>query len=152
MKKHITLFGVFAVLLSVVAFVSPAYALVSEVSATPRNWETDSYLLSVSTNAAQGGIAFHVTVTAKRFDIEANSWAGLEIMTPKLFSVTYSKPAIQVALEKGERVWKADFTVSRESLNNPDLYFAFRVPYDPKKISMPDSYVFQIRLQDFAKP
>jgi hypothetical protein len=57
---------------------------------------------------------------------------------------------------KEKRIWKADFTVSWESLKNPDFYFVFGVPvYDTingKRIPMPDEDIYQIRLQDFAKP
>ena len=137
------------------ALVSPACALVAEDPVSPRFLETDSYLLSVSTNAAQDGVAFHVTVTAKKFDIEANSWARLEIITHKSVTMTHSKPATPVTLVKAERVWKVDFIISREALNNPDLYFVFGVPYDPlngKQIPLPDAYIYQIRLQDSAKP
>jgi hypothetical protein len=137
------------------ALVSPACALVAEDPVSPRFLETDSYLLSVSTNAAQNGVAFHVTITAKKFDIEANSWARLEIITNKLVTMIHSKPAIPFTLEKAERVWKADFIIPREALNNPDLYFVFGVPYDPlngKQIPLPDAYIYQIRLQDSAKP
>jgi hypothetical protein len=86
----------------------------------------------------------------------------LEIITHKnsggglLVSSQPVTPAIQVALVKEKRIWKADFTVSWESLKNPDFYFVFGVPvYDTingKRIPMPDEDIYQIRLQDFAKP
>ena len=62
-----------------------------------------------------------------------------------------------VTLKRNGRIWKADFTVLRESLKNPDLYFVFEMtPYvmdkNGKRIPIPSAFMFEIKLQEFLKP
>lgn len=115
-----------------------------EYPVTPTNSDTYFYVFSVSTNATKSGIAFHVTVTGKKSEIETNSSVSLEVITRKnadgglTVSSRRVSPAIQIAVEKEKRTWKADFTVSRKVLENPDIYLVFSVPvYDDKRIPGP---------------
>ena len=143
--------------------VSSTCATTVELPVTSTNLDTYGYLFSVLPNAIRGDVTFHITITDKKYDIYPDSGASVCIVTHKklddgglLVSSQAVEPPIQVALEKGTRVWKADFAVSRELLKNPDAYFVFSVlahsTINGKIVPMPSLTCYQIRLQDFAKP
>lgn len=140
-----------------------------EISVTPTNLDTMLYSFTVSTNATHTGVAFHVTITHKRFDIYPDSIADVGTIAyteitnstarpspqpAKAASFERLKPAIPVALKKEKRIWTAEFTASHELLKNTNACFVFSVfAQDPKngnKAAPADLY--ELRLQDFAKP
>lgn len=132
-----------------------------EIPVTPTTLDTYFYIFSVSTNAAPGGIAFHVTMTAKTGDIDTNdSSAGLGTVTHTesggglLISSQPFESPIQVTLKKEKRSWTADFIVSDELLENPDLYFNFgflaHSIVHGKSIPMPSVTRYELRLEDFT--
>ena len=133
-----------------------------EIPVTPTSLDTYFYKFSVSTNAAQNGIAFHVTMTAKRTDIDTNdSSAGLEIVTHTktssgglLVSCQRLEPSLPVTLKKEKGIWTADFIVPSELLKNPDLYFNFNFlahrVVNGKSVPMPSVTRYEIRLEDFT--
>jgi hypothetical protein len=133
-----------------------------EIPVTPTSLDTYFYTFSVSTNATQGGIAFHMTMTAKRTDIDTNdSGADLEIVTHTktsngglLCSSQKLDSSISVTLKKEKHRWTADFIVPSELLENPDLYFSFNFlahrVVNGKSIPMPSVTRYEIRLEDFT--
>ena len=140
-------------------FIASARADSVEYPVTPTHLVKNGYVFSVSTNATQGRIAFHVIIAAKKIDVDPNCGAYLAIVTRKQaegsLTIAPVKPKIQVTLKKEKRIWKADFTVSPKLLKNPNVYFIFSVPaYDTiggKRIYMPAIDFYEIRLRDFAK-
>ncbi len=134
----------------------------AEIPVTPTGLDTYFYIFSVSTNATQGGIAFHVTMTAKTTDIDTNdSSAGLEIVTHTktsggglLVSCQPWEQSMPVTLRREKRSWMADFIVSSELLKNPNLYFNFgflaHSVVNGKSIPMPSVTRYEIRLEDFT--
>ena len=160
MFKNMHRLSITTVLWLVITFT--AWGTSMEIPVTPTSLDTYFYLFSVSTNTTQGGIAFHVTMTAKSTDINTNdSSAGLEIVTHTktssgglLVSCQSLEPSIPVTLKKEKRSWTADFIVSSELLKNPDLYFncsflAHRF-VNGKSIPMPSVTRYEIRLEDFT--
>ena len=144
------------------ALVLSAHGLIMEIPVTITNLDQSKYRFSVSTNAATGGVAFHVIVTAKKEDIHADSKAGLSIVTHtktgagERRSIERVKPEIPVSLKKDKRVWAADFTASFELLEQPGLCFVFsEIPHltvDDESIPMPSSAaLYEIKLRDFLK-
>jgi hypothetical protein len=132
-----------------------------EIPVTPASLDTYFYVFSVSTNATQGGMAFHVIMAAKTNDIDTNdSGAGLEVVTHTesggglLVMSQPLEPAIPVTLKKEKRLWTADFIVPPELLQNPDLYFHFgflaHEIINGKEIPMPSATNYELRLQDFT--
>jgi hypothetical protein len=142
---------------------SSASATMAEIPVTPASLDTGGYLFAVSTNAAGTNVIFHIQITSKNYDIYPDSGASVDVIARRhlddgglMVSSGAAEPAVQVHLEKGARVWKADFAVPRESLKNPDLYFVYGViahtTVNGKTIPMPSITSYQIKLQDFAKP
>jgi hypothetical protein len=145
------------------AFISSACAESMELSVTHTKLDTYFYVFSVFTNATRDGVAFHVTVTSKQYDIYPDSSAGVDMVIHKKLangglegSVGPVEPVIAVALKKEKRVWRVDFTVSRELLKNPDVCFIFRVQahdtINGKTVPMPSADFYELRLEDFTKP
>jgi len=154
------------------AFVPATRAMNSEILVTPTNLVTLLYSFSVSTNATDRGVAFHVTVTHRRFDIYPDSKAELGTIeykeitnsmarpTPGPLKVAYFnplKPRVRIALKKEKRVWTADFNASHELLKNTNVCFVFSVPGQQKSKNEADSAppatdLYELKLHDFAKP
>jgi hypothetical protein len=151
------------------SFVPPIFWLVIVLSApgtileirvTPNNLNKHPYGFTVSTNATRDGVAFHVAIAAKTEDIYPDSGAGLQTVTHKKdgrglhISSESLKPAVQIILKKERRVWQADFTVARDILKDPDVYFVFNVltheTIKGKSITMPSVDCYQMRLQEFV--
>ena len=139
-----------------------AHGLSVEIPITTTNLDQYKYVFSVSTNAATNGVAFHVTITAKREDVPSDSTAGLSIVTHtkdvdgSTHSIEAVKPAIQVMLKKDKRVWEADFTASFELLKKAGFCFVFtetaHTIIDGKSVAMPSADFYEIKLRDFLKP
>jgi hypothetical protein len=133
-----------------------------ELPVTPSSLDTYNYLFAVSTNAATNGVAFHITITAKRGDIDTNYCTahldtvrhddGTEIGPFKPEIPTATTPLITT---KQLRKWTVDFVVSHELLKNPELYFVFWeeavARADGKTIPMPAGTFYEICLMDFAR-
>src|ERR1022692_3631458 len=145
------------------AVVSSVRARSVELPVMPTNLDAYGYTFSVLTNATKDGVAFHVTITDKQYDIYPDSSADVDMVIHKKLadggmkgSVGPVTTAIPVALKKEKRLWTADFTVSRRLLKNPDAYFVFSVlahsTVNGKIIPMPSVTFYELRLQDFAKP
>ena len=155
-------------LLASLVFVSAARAMNTEIRVSPTNLDSLLYSFSVSTNATARGVAFHVTITHKRFDIYPDSSAeigtieykeitnNLSRPSPKpLKDATFKplKPKVRVALKKEKRVWTANFTASRELLNNTNVCFVFSVfAQDPKTNKTAPTDLYELKLHDFAMP
>jgi hypothetical protein len=130
-----------------------------EFSVTPTNLNLNRYAFSISNNAAQDEIAFHVTVSARSGDIPSDSTADFAIVTHSKdggTSIQGVKNAIRFTLKKGKRLWKTDFTVSHELLKTPGLCFVFtgiaHATIDGKSVAMPSADFYEIKLKDFVKP
>jgi hypothetical protein len=132
-----------------------------EIPITTTNLDQSEYRFSISTNAATGGVKFHVTVTSKKENIHADSKVGLSIRhTTKTrdgetHSITGVKPEIPVTMKKDRRVWEADFTVSYELLEKPGLCFVFteiaHTTIKGKCVAMPSADFYEVKLHDFLK-
>lgn len=143
------------------ALVLSARGLSVEIPVTTTNLDQYKYRFSISTNAATGGVAFHVIVTAKKEDIDADSEAGLSIVTHtktrdgETHSIVSVKPEIPLTVKKHKRVWEADFTVSFKLLKKPGLCFVFtefaHATIDGKSVGMPSADFYEIKLRDFLK-
>jgi hypothetical protein len=133
-----------------------------EFSVTPNNLNQYKYLFSVSTNATQDSVAFHLTVAAKTVDVPADMTAGLRMVRHTTIdgvdggSIQPVEPAIPVTLKKDRRIWQVDFTVANESLKHPGLCFVFVEPAHAmlggKSVAMPSVDFYEIKLLDFLKP
>jgi hypothetical protein len=151
----------FIALVILVGLASTATATMVEIAVTPTNLANDEFVFSVSTNIGQGAVVFDVSVTNTQADIFSDSTASVALIHHKRFpdgGLTISgempKPAIPVSLEKQARIWKAKFTVPRELLKDPDLFFSFSV-YEHGIINgklefMPSLTVYRMQLQDFS--
>ena len=138
-----------------------AHGLSVEIPVTATNLDQYKYRFAISTNAATNGVAFHVTITAKKEDIPSDSAVGLSIVTHtqdargSTHSIEGVKPTVEVRLKKDNRVWTADFTTSHELLKKPGLCLVFteitHTIVDGKRVSMPSADFYEIRLQDFLK-
>ena len=141
----------------------------AEIPVSPTNLNTLLYSFSVSTNATARGVVFRITITHRRFEIYPDSSAEIGTIEYKeitnnlarrspepLKDATFKplKSKVRVALKKEKRVWTADFTASRELLNNTNVCFVFSVfAQDPKtnKTATPAD-LYELKLHDFAKP
>jgi hypothetical protein len=153
----------FIALLVSLALASSTSATMVEIPITPTNLVGDKFVFSVSTNAVQGAVNFQVTVTNTQADIFSDSSASVALIHHERFpdggeeiSGEMPKPAIPVTTEKKARVWKAEFTVSRELLTDPDLFFSFGVfehaIINGRVVFMPSITEYRMKLQDFVKP
>jgi len=152
-----------AVILPIVWFASvlPTYGLSMEIPITPDSLGQGQCAFSISNNAVEDGVSFHVIITAKSSEIISNSTAGLSIVkhwantNGSSSEITGVKPAAKITLEKNNQIETADFTVTRELLKNPDLYFVFTVQhYDTlngRRIPASSADFYEIKLQDFLK-
>jgi hypothetical protein len=133
-----------------------------EIPVTPDALNQGDYVFSVTTNSVQDGVAFHVIITSKRYDILPDSGAHVDMVIHKQIanggieeSIGPVKPGIPISLKKENRVWTVDFTITREVLKNPEASFVFSVlgqlTVNGKVIEMPSVTFYELRLQDFAK-
>lgn len=137
-----------------------AHGMSVRIPITTNNLDQGRFVFAISTNSAANGIAFHVTITAKREDIPSDSQVDLWIVTRTkegggtTTSGEEVKPAVPVALKRGSRVWAADFTVSNDLLKKPGLCFAFtefaHSIIDGKSVARPSADYYQIQLRDFV--
>ena len=133
------------------------YGFSMEVPVTPNRLDVGGYGFSISSNATQDGTRFYVTVTAKG-DIPSECSLGLCKVThwTNGYSIESVKPAIRVALQKTNRVWKADFTVPRQLLRSPRLCCVFTEQQNDvvRGVSSPScsATFYTIKLRDFLKP
>lgn len=140
------------------ALTSSAFGFSMIIPVTTNNLNQPAYIFSISTNAAQDGVSFHVTVVAKVGDIPSECTVGLcKVTYLKDFrSIESAKPAIRVALQKTNRVWKADFTVPRQSLRSQRLCCVFTEQQSDVVggVSTPScsATFYAIKLRDFLKP
>jgi hypothetical protein len=143
------------------SLVSSAHGMGVEIPITPTNFDQYKYRFLISTNAATKGVAFPVTITAKKEDIHADSASSLSIVTHtqagggSMHSIAGVKPEIPITMKKSERVWQADFTVSKELLENPGFCFVFteiaHATIEGKSVAMPSADFYEIKLHDFLK-
>ena len=131
---------------------------------TRTNLDSYPYTFAVLTNATNGGVAFHVTITSKKSDIYPDSRVNVDRVIRRRgadgslegSSVGPVTPAIPVTLEKENRVWKADFTLPRELLADAGVCLVFseltHSTVNGKVVAMPSTTFYELRLQDFTKP
>ena len=131
------------------ALVLSAHGLSVEIPITTTNLDQYKYRFSIATNAAAGGVSFHIIVTAKKEDIPADSEASVANVThtKTRYGVASSmagvRPAIPVRVKTDKRVWEASFTVSHELLEKPGLCFVFTensqvtITMDGKSVPVP---------------
>src|ERR1700722_8776204 len=109
------------------ALVVAAFGRSMEIPVEPKALDQGAYVFSVSTNAVQGGVAFQVKISAKTGDIYTNCNIGVSIVTHWRTDgtggtkITPVQPAIPVTVKKDGRVWRADFTISRDQLKQTGL-------------------------------
>lgn len=137
----------------------PVFGVCVEQPVTPSSLDTYDYAFAVSTNAVTNGVAFHITITAKRADIDTNYCsAHLDAVRHDDGTVIEPfKPEIpMLTIERRRRKWTVDFVVSHELLKNPELNFVFweeAVDRANGKITpMPAGTFYEMRLMDFAPP
>jgi len=134
-----------------------------ELPVTPANLNTYDYAFSVSTHATHDGVAFHVTITNKQYDIYPDSSANVDLVVHKKLadgnmegSVGPMAPMIPAAIKKAKRFWAADFTVAHSLVEDANACFVFSVlahrTINGKLISMPSVTFYEFRLKDFARP
>jgi hypothetical protein len=143
------------------AAIGSAFGMCVEQPVTPSSLDTYDYLFAVSTNAAINGVAFHITITAKRGEIDTN-YCSAHLDTVRHDEGTVIGPykpeiptaTITVIIKQQPRKWTVDFVVSYELLKNPELYFVFWEEAvdraNGKTIPMPAGTFYEIRLLDFA--
>lgn len=142
--------------------ISSACATSAEIPITPTNLDAGGYVFAVVAKPTGSNVSFHVIITSKKEDIYPDSGAVVDIITREklpnggLQISSEDVKSVKVTLEKGNRVWKADFIIPRELLKNPNLYFEYaelaHVMINGKITPMPSMTCYQMRLQDFAKP
>ena len=123
---------------------------------TPNHLEYSYFVFSVTTLPANGGTAFHVTVTTKTKAIPPDSAASLAIIsgTTALPAVSGLNPAVPVTLKQTDHMWSADFTAPARQFYNPAVYFIFVVADyqtnpDGTRTYLSTDRMFEIRLRDF---
>ena len=143
------------------ALVLSAHGLSVEIPITTTNLDQYKYRFSIATNAAAGGVSFHIIVTAKKEDIPADSEASVAIVThtKTRYGVASSmagvRPAIPVRVKTDKRVWEASFTVSHELLEKPGLCFLFTelahaTIHGKTEVDCHADF-YEIKLRDFLK-
>jgi hypothetical protein len=145
------------------AAVASANGALPEVSVTSTNLDLPDYTFTITTNAAEGGIAFHVIITAKTHNIPTNSSVNLEVVGDEEFSADIGNPPmmwraappVRVSLKKSKRIWQADFIVPRQQLTYPGLFCLFAEGYDGETGGVIDAKTvtfYEIKIQDFVSP
>jgi hypothetical protein len=145
------------------ALVSSARAMSVELPVSPESLDQSHYRFSVATNPTNQGIAFHITILAKKDEIASDSHADVSIVShtkdsqgsPTGTTIGPMTPTIPLALNKDKHTWTADFTVSRDALKTPGLCFVFtelsHTTIDGKLIAMPSATFYEMKLTDFVK-
>jgi hypothetical protein len=135
-----------------------AFGYLSDIPVTTNTLDQDTYVFSILTNSAPGGISFHVTITGKKDVLSPGCSAYLAIVTRSSGGrwMIGVKPEIKISLKKDIHIWKADFIVPNELLQNPDLCFNFEVtPYvfnsNSERIPITGGEIYEIKLRDFLK-
>ena len=146
------------------ALVLSAHTSSIEIPITPTQLDQQNYKFSVSVNATNNDIAFHVLITAKQADVSSDSEAHLAIVdhledahgSISGTDIKPFKPTIPIAFNKDKRVWTVDFTLPHEALKTPGLCFIFselaHTPINGKTVAMPSITFYEIKLKDFVKP
>ena len=135
-----------------------AFGVSVEIPVTPKRLDLGEYVFSVSTNAEQGGVAFHIVISAKAGDIFSDSAVGVSIVTHTkgCSEIVPAKPEVKIALKEDRHFWTADFVASRRLLQTAGACFVFtaytHVVMDGKTVGMPSAEFFEIKLLDFTKP
>jgi len=64
-------------------------------------------------------------------------------------------PEIPITLKKEKRVWTADFTLPKKSLDTDGLCFVFtqygHATINGKRVAMPSAIFYEIKLKEFVK-
>lgn len=152
----------FAIFVFCLAWAHSVFAVVAPIPVAPADINSDSsHVFSVSTNAIQGGVAFHISYSPKSADAETNfSAPGTGICIVKNHGTEYEdlKPGIPIAVKTQQHACTADFVVSHKLLKNPDVYFMFIVSPPPigtlpdgRPLYPPGETRFLFRLRDFAQ-
>lgn len=138
-----------------------AHAESAVIPITPLTLDQRLYTFTVTSTSGTAGVAFHVTITAKRDDIPADSGAGVFINHETKDQSGWTiwgesiDPAISITLKKEPRLWIADFIVPAPLLKNPGLCFGFSEPSyslaNGKRVRMPAEDRYNIRLANFTK-
>lgn len=127
-----------------------------QVPVTPSQLEYSNFVFAVKTKPADGGTAFHVTITTKTQPIEQDCGATVVLVSgtatrPIMGSVS---PSVQVAIQRGDLQWTADFVAPTALLSDPTADFIFAVPdyktgSDGKRDYLPTDRIYEINLQSF---
>jgi hypothetical protein len=133
-----------------------AFGLSMEIPVTPKALDQGTYVFSVTTNAVQDGVAFHVVISTKTNDISTNCSIGVSVVThwePGGSEIVPANPAIPVTVKKDGRIWRADFIVSHGQLKQAGLSCVFS-QYDffivkGRRIAAGSATFYELRLQDF---
>ena len=134
-----------------------------EVSVTATNLDQPDYTFTITTNAAQGGTAFHVIITAKTHNIPTNSSVNLEVVGDQEFSADTgippmmgrAAPPVKVSLKKSKRIWQADFMVPRQQLTDHGLLCMFAEGFDDETGGVIDAKTvtfYEIKIREFVSP
>jgi len=153
MKRHVTIAAAFWLVL-----VLSARGSSIDIPVTPTSLDQGQFLFSISTQPAEWGMSFHVTITATSGDIPPDSDAGLSVVTTSTEGARSMGPVKDeppLTLQKGDRIWKADFIASNSLLENPNVCFVFGViahaMENGKSVPMPSADIYEIKLHDFLK-
>jgi hypothetical protein len=145
------------------ALVLSAHAANVELPVTPSQLDQHNYRFSVSANATNQSIAFHVVITAKIDEVAPDCEANLVVLNhPKDgrgpasgTGMTPFAPTVPIAFNKSKRAWTVDFTLPRESLKTPGLCFVFsELAHDTvngQRVAMPSATFYEIKLKEFVK-
>ncbi len=134
-----------------------ASAYMADIPVTTNNLDQGTYVFSVSNNAAQGGKAFHITITSKQGDFSPYSLVWLDMKHEKnVDSIQPESLKPQITLKKDDHTWKVDFIASNELMKRPDICFIFEeIPYvigpDGKRPLLGGGSFYEIKLWDFLK-
>ena len=135
-----------------------ASAYMADIPVTPKSLDQGDVIFSVSTNSAQSGTAFHITITAKK-GFSPASYIGLSNNGPGVGYVSIQPTNLtpQITVKKDRHSWEVDFIAPDELLKNPKLCFTFsEIPYaigpDGKNAPVTGGTIYEIKLRDFLKP
>lgn len=138
-----------------------ALATSVEIPITSTNLDQQHYTFAVSAKPTDKGTAFHITITAKKEDIDSDAQANLSVFTRTetnggiTITGEHLTPEIPIQLKRESRVWTADFTVPAETLKTPNFCFVFtefgHSTFHGKRIAMPSATFYLLKLSDFTK-